>query len=151
MLGFAGFLRINELLNVMLKHIKIQESHLEIAISKLKTDQHREGYVVYISRIKSEYCPVKIRILYISQYLEMYLQKAKVDVSNDKESPLICRIFKTKQVIKFQRQRGFHIVELGTFLKVTYQRLQRHPRVLVYTGLDQLVHQQQLITASQID
>ena len=65
--GFAGFLRINELLDVKLKHIKIKESHLEIVIPK--SDQHREGHVVYISRIKSEYCPFK--------YLEVYLQKAK--------------------------------------------------------------------------
>ena len=88
LLGFAGFLRIDELLDVMLKHIKIQESHLENVIPKSRTDQHREGHVVYISRIKSEYCPAK--------YLEMYLQKAKLDVSNGKESPLICRLFKTK-------------------------------------------------------
>ena len=61
-----------------LKYIKIQERQLEIAIPKSKTDQHKEGHVVYISRIKSECCPVK--------YLEAYLQKAKLDVSNDKES-----------------------------------------------------------------
>ena len=28
LLGFAGFLRINELLDVKLKHIKLQEAHL---------------------------------------------------------------------------------------------------------------------------
>ena len=61
-----------------LKYIKIQERQLEIAIPKSKTDQHKEGHVVYISRIKSECCPVK--------YLEAYLKKAKLDVSNDKES-----------------------------------------------------------------
>ena len=71
----------------------------------------------------------------------MYLQKAKLDVSNDKESPLICRIFKTKSGHKVSKTKGFSFVELGTFLKVTYRRLQRHPRVLVCTGLDQLVHQ----------
>ena len=140
MLGFAGFLRIDELLDVKLKHIKIKESHLEIIIPKSKTDQHREGHVVYISTIKC--CPVK--------YLEAYLQKPKLDISNDQESPLICRIFKQSQVIKFQRQRRFHIPELGKFLKVTYRRLQRHPRILVYTVLAQVVHQQQPITASQI-
>ena len=34
LLGFAGFLRIDDLFNVKLKHIQIQESHLEIAIPK---------------------------------------------------------------------------------------------------------------------
>ena len=77
LLGFAEFLRINELLELKLKHIKLQ-THLEMLIPKLKTDQHKEGHVVYISRIKLECCPVK--------YLEAYLQKAKLDISNDKES-----------------------------------------------------------------
>ena len=93
---------------------KIQESHLEILITKSKTDQHKEGNVVYIFRIKSECCTVK--------YLEVYLQKAKLDISNDKESPLIYRIFKTKLGRKYQRQREFHISELGRFLKTTYRR-----------------------------
>ena len=53
-LGFAGFLRIDELLDLKLEHIKIQENLLEIVIPKLKKDQHRERNVVYISRIKSE-------------------------------------------------------------------------------------------------
>ena len=45
LLGFAGFLLIKELLDVKLKHIKIQESHLEILIQNSKTDQDRERYV----------------------------------------------------------------------------------------------------------
>ena len=64
LIGFAEFLSIDELLEVKLKHIKILESHLKIIIPKSKTDQHREGHIVYISRIKSEYCPVR--------YLEVY-------------------------------------------------------------------------------
>ena len=34
LLGFAGFLRVQELLDVKLKHIKIQKSNLEILILK---------------------------------------------------------------------------------------------------------------------
>ena len=67
LLGFAGFLRIDELLHVKLKHTKIQENHLEIVILRPKTDQHWEGHVAHISRIKLDYCPVK--------YLEVYLKK----------------------------------------------------------------------------
>ena len=40
LLGFVGFLRIKELLEFKLKHIKIKDSHLEISIQKSKTDQH---------------------------------------------------------------------------------------------------------------
>ena len=109
LLGFAGFLRIDELLDVKLKHIKIQESHLEIVIPKSKTDQHREGHVVYISRIKSDYCPVK--------YLEVYLKKAKLDISNDKESPLICRIFKTKSGHKISKTKGISYSRIREIFK----------------------------------
>ena len=54
LLGFTGFLPVEELRN-----IKILEKNLEILIPKSKTDQHREGHAVYISRMKSECCPVK--------------------------------------------------------------------------------------------
>ena len=54
LLGFAGFLVIDDLLNVKLNHKKLQESHLEILVPKSKTNQDREGHVVYTSRIKSE-------------------------------------------------------------------------------------------------
>ena len=109
LLGFAGFLRINELLEFKLKHIKIQENHLEIVIPKSKTDQHREGHVVCISKIKSEYCPVK--------YLKVYLQKAKLDISNDKESPLICRIFKRKSVHKISKTKGISYSRIREIFK----------------------------------
>ena len=102
LLGFAGFLRVQELLDVKLKHIKIQKSNLEILILKSKIDQYRKRHVVYISRTKSECCPVK--------YLEMRLQKYKLDISNENESPLIGRIFKT-MVIKYQKQRDVFIFQ----------------------------------------
>ena len=54
LLGFAGFLCTEKLLEVMLKNLILQGSNLEISIQKLKTDQHREGHVIYISRIKSQ-------------------------------------------------------------------------------------------------
>ena len=62
LLGFSGFLRIEELLSIKIKHLRINESHLEILVPKSKMDQHREGlhfYIVYISGISSKCCPVK--------------------------------------------------------------------------------------------
>ena len=108
-LEFAGFLCIDELLDVKLKHIKLQEIHLEILIPKSKPDQHREGHVVYISRKKPECCPVK--------YLEAYLQKAKLDIYNDKESPLICRIFKTKSGHKISKTKGISYSRIREIFK----------------------------------
>ena len=87
LLGFSGFLRIYELLSIKIKHLRINESHLEILVPKSKTDQHREGHIVYISRVSSECCPVK--------FLKKYLLKTNNEISKDDETPLIGRIFKT--------------------------------------------------------
>ena len=89
LLGFAGLLCMEELLDIKLKHKNTRESLISLN-PKIKADQNREGHVVYISRTKSECCPVK--------YLEVYLQKAKLEISNNNKSPLIYRIFKTKCV-----------------------------------------------------
>ena len=59
LLGFSAFLCIEELLSIKIKHLRINESHLEILVPKSKNDQHKEGHIVYISRISSESCPVK--------------------------------------------------------------------------------------------
>ena len=88
---------------------KIQESHLEILITKSKTDQHKEGNVVYIFRIKSECCTVK--------YLEVYLQKAKLDISNDKESPVIYCIFKTKSGHKISKAKRVSCSRIREIIK----------------------------------
>ena len=98
MLGFSGFLRIDELLSIKIKHLRINESHLEILVPKSKTDQHREGNIVYISRVSSECCPVK--------FLEKYLQIANIEISKDGETPLIGRIFKTKKGHKISKTQG---------------------------------------------
>ena len=65
-------------------------------------------------------CPV--------EYLEAYLQKAKLDVSNDKESALICRIFKTKSGHKISETRGISYSRIEEF-KSAYRKLRRHPRI----------------------
>ena len=96
--GFAGFLRIEDLLDVKVQQLKLQESDLEILVPKSNADQHSEGHVLYTSRIKSEYFLVK--------YLEVYLQKSKLDISNDKEIPLMYRISKTKSGHKVSKTKG---------------------------------------------
>ena len=98
LLGFSGFLRIDELLSIKIKHLRINESHLEILIPKSKTDQQREENAVYISRVSSECCPVK--------FLEKYLQKANIEISKDGEVPLIGRTFKTKKACKIAKTQG---------------------------------------------
>lgn len=58
--GFAGFFRIDELLNVKISDLHIKEDHLKIILEKSKTDQHRDGHEVYIAQTETEICPVKI-------------------------------------------------------------------------------------------
>ena len=89
LLGFSGYLRIGELLSIKMKHLRINESHLEILVQHSKTDQPREGHIVYISRVSSECCPVK--------FLVKYLLKKNIEISKDGETPLIGRFIETKK------------------------------------------------------
>ena len=65
LLGFSGFLRISELIEIQIKHLKFSQSHLEITIPKAKNDQMRQGHIVYIKRSTSRFCSV----LWLEEYL----------------------------------------------------------------------------------
>ena len=86
LLGFAGFLRISELLHIQMGDVLFTSSHLEITIPKAKNDQVRQGHVVYISRTGSPYCPVS--------WTEKYIKKTELAKSDD--NYLICRLNKTR-------------------------------------------------------
>ena len=120
LLGFTGFLRIEELLSVRIKDLKITESHLEILIPQSKTDQHREGHIVYISRIASEYCPVK--------QLERYLKRVDIDISKDKETPLIGRVFKTKKGHKILKTQGISYTRIREIFKDYISEIAENPK-----------------------
>ena len=40
------------------KHLLFTPQHLEITIPKAKSDQMREGHILYLKRLNSAYCPV---------------------------------------------------------------------------------------------
>lgn len=86
---FSGFMRIDEALNIQLQDVKITDSHLEIHLDKSKTDQMRDGHIIYISRLESKYCPVK--------FFESYLNLATFDFKENKEAFVIPRVFKLKR------------------------------------------------------
>ena len=69
-LGFAGFLCFNELVNLKPCNLRIQDDMLRIHIEHSKTDQLRQGDEVLIARTKSNVCPVSL--------LECYMKKASV-------------------------------------------------------------------------
>ena len=82
---------------------------MEILVLKSKTDQHREGNIVYISRVSSECYPVK--------FLEKYLQKTNIEISKDGETPLIRRIFKTKKQYKISKTQGISYSRIREIFK----------------------------------
>ena len=65
LLGFAGFLRYDELSKLRLCDISIYESHMELFIESSKTDQLRQGAVVVIARTGTSLCPVAMLERYV--------------------------------------------------------------------------------------
>ena len=66
-MGFAGFLRFDELKTMMIKQIKFHDEYMEIVlpiVPKSKTDAYREGNVIYVARSKTRYCPVQLLLRY---------------------------------------------------------------------------------------
>ena len=87
LLGFSGFLRISDLLDVRIKDVIFTQNDLQIMIHKAKNDQLREGHIVHIARTGSPYCPV--------YWTEKYINET--DLKSDPDAYLICRLAKTKE------------------------------------------------------
>jgi integrase len=66
MLGFAGFLRYNEISNLRCNDIVFHDNHISLRIRSSKTDQYREGREVVIANGKTCACPVSLLRRYIS-------------------------------------------------------------------------------------
>ena len=79
--GFFKFFTHRQITFDKNKTSKNKRVTFEILELKSKTDQHREGHIVYISRVSSECFPVK--------FLEKYLQKTNIEISKDGETPLM--------------------------------------------------------------
>ena len=54
-LGFAGFFRFNELSNIQRNHIAFHDEFVKIFVPCSKTDVHREGNFVYVSKTHLNY------------------------------------------------------------------------------------------------
>ena len=96
--GFAGFLRIKELLKVQLKHVTFFEDHMKIFLPFSKMDQHREGNTVYIAKTGSKYCPVK--------HVKDFLEKAQLDTKTHEDAFLIPTLHKTKRGHRASKTKG---------------------------------------------
>ena len=85
-LGFAGFLRFNEIANLKRSDIVIYNTHTAIFLEKSKTDKYREGSWVLISRTNTHTCPVRI--------LEKYIDMCGIEEDADKF--VFCSLSRTK-------------------------------------------------------
>ena len=65
-LGFCGFMRISELLELKIKDLSFYEEYMTIFLKESKTDQLREGNIIYISKTFTKNCPVNLTKHYIS-------------------------------------------------------------------------------------
>ena len=64
LIGFAGFLRFNEICNLKWCHITFPESHLSVFLLRSKTDQLHVGSTVLLARTPT--CPYNILLRYAS-------------------------------------------------------------------------------------
>ena len=131
-LGFARFLRFNELSNIQPKHLTFCNGFVKIFVPRSKTDVYREGDYVYIAKLEGKYCPVAILRRYIeaanldlSSHLPLFkpLRKTKLgySVRNAKLSYTRCReIFKTtlKDLGYDPKDYGLHSLRSGGAMAV---------------------------------
>lgn len=66
-IGFCGFLRFNEIVNIKRSDIDFQINYVTIFLEKSKTDKYKEGNKVFLAETKSKACPVKL----LRQYLKL--------------------------------------------------------------------------------
>jgi hypothetical protein len=75
LLGYAGFLRFSEIVNIRRSHLTFCESYLKLFIPKSKTDVYNQGSYLCISCTNLPTCPVTI--------LHRYLISANIDETSD--------------------------------------------------------------------
>jgi integrase len=85
-LCFSGFLRYDEISSIRCKDIIFKDDHLQIKISKSKTDQYRMGNEIVISKGQSFACPYNL--------LKKYFLLA--DTNSMSEHFLLKPIFRSK-------------------------------------------------------
>lgn len=108
--GFAGFFRINELLKLKIIDLVETKDSFEITVKESKTDQLREGHVVYIARTGTPTCP----FYWIKRYLR------KTGLKDEPASYFICRLAKTK---RGHNTLGNHNISYDTARKTFLEHL----------------------------
>lgn len=85
LIGFAGFLRCDELIHIQRKHVHVLKDHMEIFFPSRKNDKYNAGHRVYIAKTSNITCPVDIT----RRYLQL--------LPNCPDQFLVCRLTSTKR------------------------------------------------------
>lgn len=114
LLGFAGFLRFDELSSLRCNDICFKHEGLCIRILKSKTDQYREGNDIIISRGESAACPVAM--------LQRYFSVAEISHASDHflfkpvfRSGSTCKLLYKNKPLKYIRTRECVLGRLKPF------------------------------------
>jgi len=123
LLGFSGFLRFDELINLRPCDFDIQTSMMSVKIVWSKTDQLRQGDSVVIARTGTSTCPVAM--------LECYLTKSATPL--DDERFLFCPIQCTMNGEVLRSSGRISYSCLGELFKKKLKSLGFPPKCLAYT------------------
>ena len=175
--AFAGFLRFDELSRIRFCDVIFRPTHMEIFIEKSKTDQHRKGNRVFIARLKSVNCPVRIFRRYLiragfgADYSEMFvfrgitrhkniasrtLKKSNIPLSYNTARVLLLKAFES--VGCDQSLLGVHSLRSGGATaaannSVPDRLFKKHGRWLSDRSKDRYVHeslQQKLLVTTSL-
>ena len=68
LIGYVGFLRFNEIVNIKRNEIVFEEKQMKIYISKSKTYQFKKGRWLVISKTGNSTCPVNCLVRYLKAF-----------------------------------------------------------------------------------
>ena len=96
LVGYAGFLRADELLNLQVSDITIFYAYMSIHVPERKNDKYRQGQTVSIARSGKVTCPVSIteKLLNLSP------------PGSNKQLPILRRIVSSKSKQRFHELKG---------------------------------------------
>ena len=104
-LGFAGFLRWDDLSQIKICDIEFHRGFIKIFLEKRKNDQFREGSRIYIAETETRYCPVGL--------LKRFIQAGEHSL----DSFLFRKISHTKAGFKLRKQKLSYSRALELFKK----------------------------------
>ena len=116
--GYAGFLRADEILKMKVCDVKIHADHMLVSVPERKNDQYRQGHIMVVIRSNKVTCPVCIT--------EKIL--ARLPLNDNKNMPLVRRIVESKSTEYFYPCKSvsystIYVTNLRSFLVNLFQRL----------------------------